>query len=311
MVPRVVPLDPASAGNEVLGRVWELDRLLVAPGEPLRSRGDVMRVLRSRPSGARRWYWVAGADGYASLLVRDGSSTGFLTELVVAPAARRQGIGRALVSAAADQARAAGCKHLVGGHLDASDFIRAVGGRESTDRVRRSVLRLPLTTAPVPAVDGYRVVSWTGTAPEELLASYAVARNAINDAPHDDAIDDERYTPDRIREMESVVAARDTELRVTVAVSGHGQVAGFTDLRVAREPGASAFTDDTAVLAEHRRHGLAMWIKDACLRRLAAERPDVGAVVTDNDITNRPMLAVNDKLGFVATAVRTGAVLDL
>jgi GNAT superfamily N-acetyltransferase len=173
------------------------------------------------------------------------------------------------------------------------------------------VLRLPLTTAPVPAVDGYRTVSWTGAAPEELLVSYAEARDAINDAPHDEAIDDERYTPERIRAMESVVEGRDTELRVTVAVDDTGRVAGHTDVRVARESGAAAFTDDTAVVAAHRRRGLAMWIKDTCLRKLTAERPDVGAVVTDNDVTNRPMLAVNDRLGFVATAIRTGAVLDL
>jgi GNAT superfamily N-acetyltransferase len=311
--PRIVPLRPAEAGDDVLGRVWELERLLAARGEPLHSRADAIRSLRAGVSAARRWYWLVGVEGYASLLVQDGSSTGFLTELVVAPAARRQGIGRALVSAAADQARAVGCAYLVGGYLDeaVSGFLQAVGARNTTDRVRRSVLRLPLTTPPVPAVDGYRVVSWTGAAPEELLASYAEARNAINDAPRDESIDDERYTPERIRAMESVVKERDTELRVTVAVDAAGRVGGFTDIRVPNEAGASAFTDDTAVLAAHRRRGLAMWIKDACLRRLAEERPDVRAVVTDNDVTNGPMLAVNDRLGFVATAVRTGAVLDL
>ena len=311
MAPRIVPLDPAKAGDDVLGQMWELCELLAAPGEPARSRADFIRSLRVGPSKARRWCWRSGADGYAALLVQDGSSTGFLTELIVAPGARRQGTGRALVSAAADQARAVGCKHLVGGHLDADGFVRAVGARDTVDRVRRSVLRFPLTTPPVSPVEGYRVVSWTGAAPAGLLESYAAARNAINDAPKDDSIDDERYTPERIRAMESSVERRDTELRVTVAVAPDGEVAGFTDVRVPREAGAAAFTDDTAVVAAHRRRGVASWIKDECLRRLAAERPDVPAVVTDNDVTNRAMLAVNDRLGFVATAVRTGAVLDL
>lgn len=313
MAPRIVPLHPAEAGDDVLDQVWELDRLLAAPGEPVPSRADLRRALRAGSSASRRWHWLAGADGYASLLVRDGSSTGFLKDLIVAPAARRHGIGRALMAAVADQARAAGCKHLVGGYLDdaVAGFVRAVGGRDTTDRVRRSVLRLPLTTPPVPVAAGYRVVSWTGAAPEELIASYAEARHAINDAPHDEAIDDERYTPERIRAMEAVADTRDTEMRVSVAVSGAGQVVGFTDVRVAREPGAAAFTDDTAVVAEHRRRGLAMAIKDACLRKLSVERPDVGAITTDNDVTNTPMLAVNDQLGFVATAIRRGAVLDL
>jgi GNAT superfamily N-acetyltransferase len=311
MAPRIVPLDPATAGDDVLGQMWELCELLAEPGEPSHSRAAFIRLLRVGPARARRWRWRSGADGYAALLVRDGSSTGFLTDLIVAPGARRQGIGRALVSAAADQARAAGCKHLVGGHLDAAGFVRAVGARDTTDRVRRSVLRFPLTTPPVSPVEGYRVVSWTGAAPDDLLASYAEARNAINDAPHDESIDDERYTPDRIRAMESSVEERDTELRVTVAVAPDGEVVGFTEVRVPREVGTAAFTDDTAVVAAHRRRGLASWIKDECLRRLAAQRPDVEAVVTDNDVTNRAMLAVNERLGFVATAVRTGAVLDL
>jgi RimJ/RimL family protein N-acetyltransferase len=80
---------------------------------------------------------------------------------------------------------------------------------------------------------------------------------------------------------------------------------------VARTGTTTAFTDDTAVLAAHRGRGLAAWIKDACLRRLSTERPDVTAVVTENDVTNAPMLAVNAKLGFVETSIRTEAILDL
>ena len=34
-------------------------------------------------------------------------------------------------------------------------------------------------------------------------------------------------------------------------------------------------------------------------------------VLTENDVTNAPMLAVNDRLGFVPSSVRTEAILDL
>jgi mycothiol synthase len=189
--------------------------------------------------------------------------------------------------------------------------VKAVGARESTDRNRRSVLPLPLRTPPVPAVAGYELVSWTGPTPDDLLESYARARHAINDAPHDDAIADERFTPERIRDIEAAVARRDREQRVTVAVDGARTVVGQTELRVARTAGATAFTEETAVVAAHRGRGLALWIKDGVLRRLAVERPDVPQVVTDNDVTNRAMLAVNDRLGFRPTSVTTGAVLEL
>jgi RimJ/RimL family protein N-acetyltransferase len=64
-------------------------------------------------------------------------------------------------------------------------------------------------------------------------------------------------------------------------------------------------------VAAYRGRHLASWIKDGCLRQLTFERPDVRQVVTENDVTNGPMLAVNERLGFVATSVRTEAVLDL
>jgi hypothetical protein len=34
-------------------------------------------------------------------------------------------------------------------------------------------------------------------------------------------------------------------------------------------------------------------------------------VITDNEATNAPMIAVNDRLGFVPTSIRIGTVLDL
>jgi hypothetical protein len=202
---------------------------------------------------------------------------------------------------------------VVGNHLDPAGpgFVAAVGARESTDRIRRSVLRLPLGTPPVPAVAGYELVSWVGATPDDLVESYAEARHAINDAPHDDAVAAEHFTPERIRDIEAAVARRDREQRVTVAVDRTRTVVGQTEMRVARTAGATAFTEETAVLAAHRGRGLALWIKDEALRRLAAERPDVPWVVTDNDVTNRAMLAVNDRLGFVPTSVTTGAVLEL
>jgi mycothiol synthase len=310
----VVPLHPAQADDELLGRIWALRRACSPPGDPIPPRAYSIAVMRHGTGTASWWHWIEGdADGYAALVVRLGSMTGILTDLVVAPGRRRLGIGRALLDAAAAQSRDVGCTHLVGSYRDGpgAGFARAAGARDGTDRIRRSALPLPLTTPPALPVTGYRMVSWTGAAPEELLASYAEARNAINDAPHDVAVDDDRYTPERIRAMEAAVARRGAEMRVTVAVDGAGTVAGFTEVRVPPEPGAPAFTEDTAVVAAHRRRGLAMWIKDASLRSLARDRPDVPVVVTDNDLTNTAMLAVNDRLGFVVTSVRTGAVLDL
>src|SRR5947199_272244 len=251
MEPRACPLYPAECGDELLYRIWDVQyacQQLVAPDEPIPDRVETAAYLRSNPASERRWYWTVGdVDGFAEVSVTDGQSTAWL-DLYVAPDARRRGAGRALLEAAAARAKEQGCKHLIGEYVEpgAAGFVRAVGAREGTDRLRYSVLRLPLRT-------GY----------------------------------------------------------VTVALDPTRTVVAYTEVQVARTAGASGFTGDTAVVAAHRRGGLALWIKDGCLRRLAAQRPDVTRVLTENDVTNAPMLAVNDRLGFVPSSVRTEAILDL
>jgi GNAT superfamily N-acetyltransferase len=314
---RPVPVSPGDASDDLLGRCWEVERAcqrLVAPEEPIRGRAEKIGMLRYPPGRERRWIWTVGeVDGYASVTASEGSGTAWLTDLYVLPGRRRRGIGRALVEAAAEQTRAAGCKHLIGGFTDPAGpgFVAAVGGRVGTDRLRHSMLRLPLGAAPVRAVDGYRLVSWRGVTPDELIESYARSRHAINDAPHDDAIEPERFTPERIRDIEAALVRRDRDQFVTVALDGGGEVAGQTEVRVAREPGSGGFTEETAVRGEHRGRGLALWIKDHNIRWLSAQRPDVPYVKTDNDVTNTAMLAVNTRLGFVATSESAEAILDL
>lgn len=117
------------------------------------------------------------------------------------------------------------------------------------------------------AVPGYRLVRWTGACPDGLLASYADARAAINDAPH---ADDESWSPERVRDLEAVVARR----------------------------GAAPPPE-----------GLATWMKADALATLRLERPDVAFVTTSNAYENYSIRAINQRLGFISTVVWVTAVL--
>ncbi len=303
-------IDPA--GDDLV-RAYHIVRAChdaAAPADPMATEAEWLGTMRQPPSFLRRRHWLAGDVGYAELILFDDSATAYV-EICVAPGARRHGLGQALLDTVTAQARAAACPTAMGRHADADGarFADRLGARTG-NRLRGALLTMPPRVLPR-AVDGYRVRSWTGPAPDDLLASYADARNAINDAPDDVDAPDERWTPERVREAERSMAARGRQIRVTVALDSLDGVAAYTELRVSPDSGAVARTEDTAVVAAHRRRGLASWVKAESLRLLATDRPDVTRVTTTNDATNVPMIAVNTAQGFAETVVWTHVFLPL
>jgi RimJ/RimL family protein N-acetyltransferase len=152
----------------------------------------------------------------------------------------------------------------------------------------------------VPTAAGYLLREWTGPAPEEILASFATARQAISDAPAGEMTwGDPAWTPERVRLDEATRAASNAEQRVVVAVhEASGAVVGVTELFVlAREP-EHGRQQDTAVLGEHRGHGLGRAMKSAMLRRLVVEHPETVRVSTQTAADNVYMAAVNHQIGY-------------
>jgi GNAT superfamily N-acetyltransferase len=280
------------------------------PADPPPQPEDLAATVRSVRTDRRRPHFVArdgdtavgGAVLWMSLV--DNTHLGML-DLRVHPDHRRRGVGTTLLRQALAELTASGRTVLLtateaGGPGDA--FAAALGLRVAqTDR--QSLLRLAdadwadLETIAAAKHPGYRIEAWTGPAPEELLAGYAAAKSAMNDAPRDDtAFEDFSYTPGSIRDDERVLAGLG-ESRVVVAVHEEtGAVAALTEVLVRRS--CRADQEDTAVVAGHRGRGLGLWVKSDMLLRLRSERPDVTELTTDNATTNRYMLAINERLGY-------------
>lgn len=312
-------LDPAGAADGDLAavhavhvacyRVW-------GGADLLRTSAELAAWVRYPAAFEWRGYWIArdasgDVAGFASAGISAHSSTPHLHELLVAPDRRHRGLGRRLLAAVTAECVTRGGRTLHGAFIepDGERFARAAGARTG-NRLRLSVLQLPADLPAPRPVPGCRLQSWVGATPHDVLNSYARARNAINDAPNaSEAGATQTWTSGRVRDLEAAVARRGHQSRVTVAVDGAGEVVGHTELRVGPEPGTVARIEDSAVVAAHRGRGLARHIKLESLRRLAADRPDVRAVITGNDITNTPMLAVNTALGFIEMGIQTDAFL--
>ena len=143
----------------------------------------------------------------------------------VHPAARRRGIGRALLRHEAGRATANG-RTLFGAQVLAGSpgeaFAVAMGARLDLEEVRRiQYLReiAPGTVAALRATaeraaTGYSLVSWTGPTPDEYCGAMAEVFNAFNDAPHGENEEPEYWDADRVRERTGNTAARRAAARL-------------------------------------------------------------------------------------------------
>jgi GNAT superfamily N-acetyltransferase len=165
------------------------------PDEPLPARDWLTARLTRPPSpDVRRLYWIArdAPDGQltavASLMLAGELDSDLAAiNIAVRPEQRRRGTGTALLRTAA---AAGGSRHC----LFAEGVRAGTPGAAFADfhqfAVVQQTLLLSLDLAAVrqaswdlPDPAGYRLVQWTGSAPEDLLSSYAAARNAIYEAP--------------------------------------------------------------------------------------------------------------------------------
>jgi RimJ/RimL family protein N-acetyltransferase len=76
-------------------------------------------------------------------------------------------------------------------------------------------------------------------------------------------------------------------------------VVAYSDLVATVHEYGRAYQWGTLVRPDHRGHRLGLAVKVANVRLLQETQPQLATVVTFNADVNAPMVAVNDRLGFV------------
>lgn len=309
---RVEEIDAKSASDELLLGVLAVEESC-SPSRP-RDPHLALAQYRHWAKGSRRRFVLHDGDVMAGTGILQVFDPAFaMGEVFVRPEHRRRGYGRALFDEVVAAAREEGLASFFGHHHDDSGagFAAAVGAVDDQRDIEAELV-LAHANLPEPALPtGWRLRSWIGAAPDELVESFAAARDAMNDAPSPVGGFSEATSVDDIRAMEETAEKRGRIIRVTVALDEANVVGAFTDLRVNHGPTPVAFTDDTATIPSARGLGLATAVKVEALRLLRNERPDVEVVSTMNAEHNVGMRRVNTKIGFVPVVTYTTTVVTL
>lgn len=312
----ILPLTVGELGGGAPRQWYELHiahRAADFPGFPVPSLEAFTAQCRGRAANRAWAAWegerLLGAAA-VELFERDGR-TWAVPQVDVRAEDRRRGIGTALLRAVLAQVRAEGRAGTlvheqlrIGGAGDR--WARAVG---FTEVLRNCWQLLPVAaTDPalwrVPMPAGYRLEGWTNAAPVHLVTAFAAARNAIGDAPTgSSSYRPPEWTVERVRRAEAEARAAGDELRQLVAVHEEsGEVAALTGLLLRPERLELCWQRDTAVARAHRGLGLGRAVKAAMMRRLLAERPGLGRVITSTAADNAAMIRVNERLGYLRYA---------
>jgi GNAT superfamily N-acetyltransferase len=151
----------------------------------------------------------------------------------------------------------------------------------------------------------YRVVQWEIPTPPEYIEGYAWMKSRmITDAPAAAMeFDEEVWDAARVEQHERPYLESGRTLQITAAVHvPTGELAAFNELGIGPDKTEATSQEDTLVLKAHRGHRLGMLVKCTGLLSWHLVAPDSPRVLTYNAEENRPMLDINETIGFLPIA---------
>lgn len=155
------------------------------------------------------------------------------------------------------------------------------------------------------ASPAYRVVQWFAPTPEEYAPGYAWMKSRMStDAPAA-ALDfaEETWDTARIAEHDARYTSAGRTIQVTAAQHIEtGELCAFNELVIGKDRREPSHQEDTLVLKEHRGHKLGTLVKCAGLLSWRDVAPASARVITYNAEENRPMLDINEAIGFAPIA---------
>jgi GNAT superfamily N-acetyltransferase len=231
--------------------------------------------------------------------------------LKVRPESRRRGLGSEMFEALVAETKSRGRTSIGADGWD-DEVPRAFAARHGLEEKSRAINRRQhlaevdwavleqLHAEALARASAYELVRQVGRTPDHELAAVAEMSAAINDAPTDDLdIEDEVYSPERVRAYEDAQLARgDSLYRVFARHRETGELAGHSVIAVEGERPEFGHQHDTSVVVSHRGHRLGVLIKTEMNVWLREVQPQLVAIDTWNAESNDHMIEVNDAIGY-------------
>ncbi len=281
---RAAGVDDAAAITGLRNRVYPFLVRTVAQTRRL--------IVEPRPgTGSQVFVATAGGElvGSTTAWRVVGSSrpdTGEISALHVAPEARGQGAGAALLTTAGEHLAGLGVRTGRAWVLPESVGFARRHGFEPSARMRYSGLDLAAVPSILSAPMGYRIAPIAELDPHRLhAADLAASGDEPGDVPYDEMpFEQWRY---------DVWDDPGMDHRIGLAALDGAEIVSFS--LVSRD-GERMWSDYTATVPEYRGRGLATLVKTLVLASAAAD--GVTTAYTSNDADNAAMLAINTKLGY-------------
>ncbi|MGO2684281.1 MAG: GNAT family N-acetyltransferase [Microbacterium sp.] len=299
---------------------------------------SLLPTLRSNPETTRhQWYIIDGQKmvGVATLnIMADAGGRTAIAVISLRSRVWRQGIGSATLPHLEQAARDAGVERLLAWVAHPASDEPALPsptgvGEIPRDHHARFLLRHGFTLEQVERASvltwsdavvrdlraariaaeqraaGYRVLQWTLPTPTEHVAGYAWMKEHMStDAPDAElGMPAEKWDADRVARHDERFRQRGMSVLVTAAEHiDSGELCAYNELIISTDPTTISHQQDTLVLASHRGHRLGMLVKTAGLLSWHEQHPHSPGVITYNAEENRPMLDINEAIGFEAVA---------